>query len=227
MYIIAKYFNSVEDYINLLKTCKEYKNVIDLIKYNPIDIIDFNVFKNIETIHIYNSSVIPIYNAPTIIWYDVSYSTVRKNKNKNFTYKNIYITKSDANKYFNFNDINLFNFSIHSLLNYSFENLRIEKIILPIRITNIKNGAFINCRLLKIINLNELINLIEIGNVCFCNCVNLEYLNKSCNKNNDLSNLTLLNKIGDKCFKNCYKLKNVILHKNINTNNINKEILKL
>ena len=33
MYIIAKYFNSIEDYINLLKTCKEYKNVVDLIKY--------------------------------------------------------------------------------------------------------------------------------------------------------------------------------------------------
>ena len=82
LHIIAKYFNTIQDYVNLMKTCKEYKNVIDYIKYNPIDIVDFRVFKNLKEIHIYNDSMIPIYSLPTVIWYPVSYARYLKSNDK-------------------------------------------------------------------------------------------------------------------------------------------------
>ena len=34
--IISKYFNSIHDYINIVKCCKEYSNTINQYKYNPI-----------------------------------------------------------------------------------------------------------------------------------------------------------------------------------------------
>ena len=42
--IISKYLNSIEDYKNITKTCKEYQYVIDNFKYNPISIHDYNKF---------------------------------------------------------------------------------------------------------------------------------------------------------------------------------------
>ena len=63
--IISKYFNTIKDYINIVKCSKEYSNVIEKYKYNPIP---FNnkkereIFNNIEEYHYYNESKDNCYN---------------------------------------------------------------------------------------------------------------------------------------------------------------------
>ena len=50
--IIAKYYQSNNDFINTMKTNKQYKPLVSLYKFNPIS--DTTLFENIQTQHIYN-----------------------------------------------------------------------------------------------------------------------------------------------------------------------------
>ena len=70
MMLVSKYFNSYQDFINLVKTCKAY-NIVGEFRYNPIPLdsepinIDvggeekkvnvWELFSNIETAYIYGS----------------------------------------------------------------------------------------------------------------------------------------------------------------------------
>ena len=54
---IAKYFNTIYDYINVEKCCKEYNGLMETYKYNPISFRnekEREIFKNIETYHFYS-----------------------------------------------------------------------------------------------------------------------------------------------------------------------------
>ena len=52
--IIGKYFNDIDDFINLARTCKN-NNILNLYHFNPIPIgsITIKLFPNIETYHKY------------------------------------------------------------------------------------------------------------------------------------------------------------------------------
>ena len=56
IFIVSKYFNSIEDFIHLEMSTRKFKGNIDLFKYNPIpltnEIRDF--FPNLETLYIYS-----------------------------------------------------------------------------------------------------------------------------------------------------------------------------
>lgn len=54
MMIIGKYFRSNCDYINLVKTCKKFSQILLMYRYNPIG--DDRLFKKIETQHFYEYS---------------------------------------------------------------------------------------------------------------------------------------------------------------------------
>lgn len=51
--IVSKYFNSNQDFINLIKVNKKYKDLIECFKFNPIS--DPQLFVNIETQHFYKN----------------------------------------------------------------------------------------------------------------------------------------------------------------------------
>lgn len=59
MITISKYFNSLIDYINIEKCCKEYRGIMELYHYNPIPIPltgkPRKFFKNIETYWFYSN----------------------------------------------------------------------------------------------------------------------------------------------------------------------------
>ena len=64
MIITSKYFNNINDYIKLEKTCKEYNGIMEQFKYNPISFKnekERELFKNIETYYFYD------YNIPLVI----------------------------------------------------------------------------------------------------------------------------------------------------------------
>ena len=57
MTIISSYFPKLDDYISLIKTCKEYQHILENYKYNPIYFKNFQealkIFPKIETFNDY------------------------------------------------------------------------------------------------------------------------------------------------------------------------------
>jgi len=45
--IIGKYLESNKDYINIMKVCKKYKELVLMYKFNPIN--DISLFENFQT----------------------------------------------------------------------------------------------------------------------------------------------------------------------------------
>lgn len=56
MFIVSKYFDNVQDFINLVKTNKCYRDIIDKYDYNPIDLNEnvLKVFSNIDAVDIHS-----------------------------------------------------------------------------------------------------------------------------------------------------------------------------
>lgn len=50
--IVGKYFESYDDFINIMKVCKMYEELVLMYKFNPIS--DPYLFENIQTQHFYN-----------------------------------------------------------------------------------------------------------------------------------------------------------------------------
>ena len=50
--IVGKYFKSSNDFINVMKVCKKYEELVLMYKFNPIS--DISLFENIQTQHFYN-----------------------------------------------------------------------------------------------------------------------------------------------------------------------------
>ena len=99
--IISKYFNTIQDYVNLVKTCKEFKDIIKQYRFNPIELDEneLKIFENIEEYHFYSktNSLISIPNIKKYIhWIDkityLDYLTIQENHE----YKNVILTKDDV-----------------------------------------------------------------------------------------------------------------------------------
>lgn len=220
--IVSKYFNSKEDYINLIKVCKKYKNLLDCFDYNPIS--NIYLFKNIKIQHFYKKIDLLNNNLKLkhIHWYNIyeeDFEIVNINKNniyKNIIYDNIiYNFELDNNCFKIPFGFTLIKNDIFTKINY------IDKLSLPITLKNIPCNSF-----------NKLfINKVEIfsnnNNFKEFNClipfiIKFKLINKNlkCNyvyfENNDLNYI----KIIDKSLiipNNIYKL---ISLKNYNFNNI-------
>ena len=54
MMIVAKYFSTPRDYINVIRLNRKYAELIEMYKYNPIS--DWSLFPNIQTQHFYKNS---------------------------------------------------------------------------------------------------------------------------------------------------------------------------
>ena len=83
--IVGKYFDSIQDFKNVSKTCKEYGGLIDLYHFNPIPLnhSEFKLFPHLETFNIYSENdklllreykrMTKNYEVSTVHWYPVSY----------------------------------------------------------------------------------------------------------------------------------------------------------
>ena len=87
MMIIGKYLQSNQDFINIMKLNKKYKELVLMYRMNPIS--DHEIFLNIQTQHFYNKY--DVMNKKQglfqyIHWYLVKYEDI-KNKLDNNIYK--------------------------------------------------------------------------------------------------------------------------------------------
>ena len=51
MLIIGKYFTKNRDYINMMRVCKKYHDLVSMYHFNLID--EYELFENMETQHFY------------------------------------------------------------------------------------------------------------------------------------------------------------------------------
>ena len=216
--ITAKYLNTIDDYINLSKTNKDFENVIDNFNYNPIPItindnLSQKLFNNIKYYHIYDNNNISTINSAQkiVIWNPTSiYDCLFDDKH---IYKSIYIKKYDKNKI----DINTLK-NINYICSKAFSSINLTELVFN-NLTHISENSFVNCdNLIKIdlskstnlkmipkfafnncSNLKEIIlptSITKISNAAFNKCDNLEYINFD-----KCSNLNILGGLGSKHFK--------------------------
>lgn len=89
MLIVSKYFDGINDYINLEKSNKEYNGIIEQFHFNPIPLKnekEREIFKNVETYHHYDFEKNTNYNAENDlrnkkhVYWDIDYTTFKNKK---------------------------------------------------------------------------------------------------------------------------------------------------
>ena len=86
--IVGKYLESSKDFINVMKVCKKYKELVSMYKFNPIS--DISLFENIQTQHFYEKKVVEMKKKglyQCIYWYKDA--ELMKNKKDNEIFKPI------------------------------------------------------------------------------------------------------------------------------------------
>ncbi|EAL43931.2 leucine rich repeat protein, BspA family [Entamoeba histolytica HM-1:IMSS] len=193
--IVSKYFEDINDFINLEMGVKRFRGNMERFHFNPIPLNQYSrkLFPNIETFHIYNEKDEIFEDGrifKQIIWYKVSYSRYLEEKKEMNEYKNIEYTEEDREEYGNTIPI-----EVTSLGNYCFYGCNdIQSIEIPTNVSKIGDGCFIGCTSLTTINIPTSIS--EIGDSCFYKCTSLT----------SIEILTNINKIGYGCFEECESL---------------------
>ena len=224
--IVGKYFNNSNDFINAMKVCKRYKELVSMYKFNPIS--DISIFENIQTQHFYKENDVRkrrkgLYKY--IHWYEADYDDLRKNYIVteegfigNNIYKNVFLTPlniKDGVKEFNVPEC--VTRIEHNCFSYRSE---LTKVTLPSSLKEIGEESFLFCSMETIIIPD---GVTKIGDSCFQECSNLttiklpigiKELNKDLFKNSELKNIDIpegVTRIGKGCFSNCYCLEDIIL----------------
>ena len=194
--IIGKYLESNSDFINIMKVCKKYRELVLMYKFNPIN--DISLFENIQTQHFYNEN--DGYNKKNgmhqyIYWYFIDYKLI-KNKKDNEIFKNIQLNTEIIDLLSGKYPLEIENGNCtipegitkigYRCFYYCSE---LTNIILPSSLKQIGQNAFYNTNITTI-TIPE--GITKIGNNCFYNC-------------NQLTNIILpssLKQIGDNAFYN-------------------------
>ncbi|EDR23070.1 hypothetical protein EDI_024880, partial [Entamoeba dispar SAW760] len=174
--ITSKYFNDINDFINLEMGVKRFQGNMERFHFNPIPLNHYSrkLFPNIETFYIYN------YNDEIfkdgrifkqVIWYTVNYSTYLKEKEQGNICKNIEYTKSDRKSYGNTIPSEVKSLG-YECLSYCDS---LKSINIPSSINELGNYCFNGCKSLKSINIPSSISFI--GDDCFSGCLSLTSMN--------------------------------------------------
>ena len=235
IFITSKYFETINDYINLELSSPRFKGNTKQFHYNPIEIKnekELKIFKNIETLHLYeinqkryeeNKKI-----QKRIIWYKMNYEEYLIEKLKGNDCKNIFL----MNLNLSFTENIIPNF-INHLGDYCFLNaMKLKSIILPSSITKIGNNCFENCKHLSSIQIHD--NVKEMGQFCFFKCISLqsfkfpvhiETISNELKYCTSLKELTLPRKL-KKFMKNSFE-KNYLISltslNNVNSNSLQSE----
>ncbi|EDR29445.1 hypothetical protein, conserved [Entamoeba dispar SAW760] len=174
--IVSKYFNKINDFINLEIGIKRFQGNIERFHFNPIPLNKYSrkLFPNIETFHIYNKKD-KVFNDgkifKKIIWYEVDYSTYLKEKEKWDVYKNIRYTQLDRMKYGE-----VIPQEVTSIGYQCFDwCIALTRIDIPSRTKELSGNCFNGCKSLKSITIPSTIS--TIGFNCFYWCTSLTSIN--------------------------------------------------
>ena len=224
---ISKYFKSINDYINVSKTCKEYQNIIPSFHYNPIPMKKeyFKIFENIERLIVYYDSesnqleladndkikkvetfkisteFYEYYNKPIVFHVEVPDIYLNDSSNMH-EYRQIMIQTN------NIDDLNIKNIS--SLYNNSFYSFRLDKLVLPNNLSYIGYCCFNYCPYLTELIINA--NLKKIDQFSFERLPRLK----------ELIIPNSLTEIRERVFENLDSCTKIIVGKDLNYSIINR-----
>ena len=224
--IIGKYFEDIYDYINLIKTCKKYEDILKLYRTNFIPIYtenEFDLFENLETYNLYYNYDFKPLNLKTVNYELIPLTKIKQNENENIIYKNIKLDRK-------LNVENLTLDTTFSSISSQCNHETLQSIILPYSITELNSYCFYKCENLTNVDLSMCVELKEIPDECFGECKKLENIKLPINITSlgfesfyecesltsiDLSMCEKLKEINNECFCECTSLKYVKLPKNI------------
>lgn len=203
--IVGKYFQTAQDYINLMKVRRCYKILVEMYRYNPIS--DATLFKNIQTQHIYteeddNNRIDGMFRY--VIHREVDQFTFF-NRKDNEVYKNVTLInynnrdeqddgddEHEIDPPIEINDgLCIVPEGITKLGKHCFDSCHLTRIILPTSLKKIDDYAFHNTKL-KEITIPE--GVTEMGESVFVFCWDLRKVNLP----------STLKIIGDWCFFSIY-----------------------
>lgn len=236
MMIVGKYFKSIEDFINLEKTCKEYNGIMEQYHFNPIMFEkdkEYTFFPEIETFHFYGNrwsrkefdlnriNTLPNNNKikKIIVHENVSLNAIGTVNNIDFRHIKGILTLGMDKK------INLL-CGVNNKLNES----TIKNIVIPTHITGLDNKCFcfntFDDRYLstRIESIFIPTSVISIGSYCFSECYSLTRVDiptsitliPICcfNECTSLSSIQLpetIEYIEDSAFNNCLRLSSITI----------------
>ncbi|KAL7720412.1 Leucine rich repeat protein [Entamoeba marina] len=218
--ICSKYFESSQDFINIICVNSKFKETTEKLRFNPIPIASTKLFPKIQTQHLYSKQDEIVKGIKRReIWYCVNYDKYLnyKTNHKNVKCHNVVYTRNNRQQFgiiipinvtllddecFQLCSITSINLpsTISSLSDYCFYYCEsLELIDLPTCLTSIGEKCFMNCSSLKAINLQS--PLQKLSNCCFYNCTSLTSINLP----------STLQSLGNNCFKNCTSLTSINL----------------
>ncbi|KAL7717901.1 hypothetical protein QTN25_004604 [Entamoeba marina] len=190
MLIISKYFNSKEDYINVICVNSKFKETTEKLRYNPIPTKSLKLFPNIQTQYLYNEDDIKINGIDLYkVLYDIecyAYLNIQRN---NEEYCNIKFSQQSIHQ-----GGYIIPDYVKKIVPKCFFGCGIKTMRMPSLITSIPDNCFEDCYYLTDIELPK--NLLTLGNHCFMNCKRLRSINIP----------SIVQSFGSNCFSCCYDL---------------------
>nr|BAN41037.1 hypothetical protein, conserved [Entamoeba invadens] len=240
--IVSKYFDDFGDFINLGLVCKKFRGNMEKFHFNPIPLNSktLGYFPNIETLHLWdkkdenfgngfmiNTEEMEIVKIRVvlkkeffriIVWFNVDFETVDRNKNRNIEFKNVTYTQNDRKKFGN----NIPS-SVTSIGDKCFSFCgSLSSVTIPSSVKSIGYCCFYKCSSLSSITIPS--SVTSIGGCCFYECSSLSSITipssvrsigDSCfNRCKSLSSVTIpssVTSIGDRCFYKCKSLSSVTI----------------
>ncbi|GAB1226258.1 hypothetical protein ENUP19_0282G0008 [Entamoeba nuttalli] len=204
--IVSKYFEDINDFINLEIGIKRFRGNMERFHFNPIPLNQYSrkLFPNIETFHIYNKEDEVFEDGRIfkhVIWYKVSYSRHLQEKKEMNECKNIEYTREDRKIYGNTIPIEVNSIGDNCFCGDScfYECSSLKSIHIPPNVSKIENESFRGCKSLTTIDIPTSVKVL--GNFCFKSCSSLESINIPTN----------VSEIGNGCFTYCKSLTTITI----------------
>ena len=204
--VASKYFNDIEDFINLELASSRFEGNMDRFRFNPIPLTQTtkHFFPSLETLHLYNQDDERFDEDKRIFrrihWYLLDYKQyLQKEKTESDIFKGVCYTKQNRIEYGE---------TIPKEVNYIDDRCfcdcsGIERLELPSSVIKVSNHTFVNCISLREIKLPNSIE--SLGKYTFSHCISLRSVNIP----------TSLKEIGQNCFAYCISLEEVIVPESV------------
>lgn len=240
MMVVGKYFESVDDFMNVVMVNKKYRDMTAKYRYNPIKLNDEKsrkMFMMIETQHVYSENDKVCKNGTIkrhVYWYQMSYRDHKEKSREGGEgedFKCVQFTNSDRIEN---EEIIPECVSIIESRCFGF-NESLSSISIPSSVSVIGKECFEFCKSLSSLSIPS--SVTKIGSACFIGCSNLTNLiidprneyyamddgsvfNKDKtqmivylpnNRNSSYSIPSTVTEIGDQCFKYCSSLSSITI----------------